>query len=178
MACIVQDLIAKFDHLNAPQPVVYATVYATPATVPVFVSTSGVFHEGAMFLPRVTATDSSGTYSFTLPWPSEQDPAATKWIITLPDNSRWMGTLPEGISGPLSIHDLKQTYGWGLISATSSDYIPVAVQGPSGLLGSFASARRPPASSIQAGAYVWNTDTHIPNFSDGTQWRDAAGNVV
>lgn len=135
MACTITDLIVKFDHNNSPQPVVFASVFAAPATVPVFISASSTFREGAMYLPRTVATDSAGSYTFVLPWPSEQDPTFTKWIITLPDNSQWIGQLPEGVSGPLTIHDLKQTYGWGLVSTGPKNNVPFAIQGPPGSQG-------------------------------------------
>jgi hypothetical protein len=37
---------------------------------------------------------------------------------------------------------------------------------------------RPPASEYPAGTSVWNSDDAAPNFSDGTDWRDAAGNLT
>lgn len=37
---------------------------------------------------------------------------------------------------------------------------------------------RPSASDFEAGAYVWNTDDNAPNWSDGTDWRDAQGNIT
>jgi hypothetical protein len=39
-------------------------------------------------------------------------------------------------------------------------------------------ANRPAATTYSAGAVIWNTDDNMPNFSDGTNWRDAAGNVT
>jgi hypothetical protein len=136
MACIITDLVFNFNSLNAPIPVPLVTVFAEPATTPLFLSSSSLFHEQS-FTKRATSTDQTGQWSFTLPWPSEQDPALTQWIITLPDNSRWMGLIPQGVNGPLSLHTLKNTYGWGLISATNLNLLPVAVQGPPGPLGPY-----------------------------------------
>lgn len=42
----------------------------------------------------------------------------------------------------------------------------------------FADSTRPAASGVAAGGYVYNTDDNAPNWSDGTNWRDAAGNVT
>jgi hypothetical protein len=39
-------------------------------------------------------------------------------------------------------------------------------------------ANRPAATTYSSGAVIWNTDDNMPNFSDGTNWRDAAGNVT
>lgn len=129
MACIIQDLVLNFDSTNAPIPVPLVSIYAEPATTPLFLSSSSLFHEQS-FTKRSTATDVNGQWQFTLPWPSEQDPAITKWIITLPDGSRWMGNVPQGVAGPISLYTLKNSYGWGLISATNQNLIPVAIQGP------------------------------------------------
>jgi hypothetical protein len=34
---------------------------------------------------------------------------------------------------------------------------------------------RPSASTVGAGAMIYNTDDSAPNFSDGTNWTDAVG---
>jgi hypothetical protein len=39
-------------------------------------------------------------------------------------------------------------------------------------------ASRPDASTIQEGSMIWNSDDKAPNFSDGTNWRDAVGNLT
>jgi hypothetical protein len=38
-------------------------------------------------------------------------------------------------------------------------------------------ANRGDAALYGAGNMIWNSDDNAPNFSDGTNWRDAAGNV-
>jgi len=45
-------------------------------------------------------------------------------------------------------------------------------------LPAFSDANRPAATSVPAGYQIWNTDDGFPNFSNGTQWVDAAGNVT
>ncbi len=37
---------------------------------------------------------------------------------------------------------------------------------------------RPDPSTIPVGSFFFNTTTNMPNFSDGTNWRDAAGIIV
>lgn len=39
-------------------------------------------------------------------------------------------------------------------------------------------AERPSASSVPAGSHIYDTTLHKPLWSDGTQWRDAAGSAV
>ena len=39
-------------------------------------------------------------------------------------------------------------------------------------------ATRPDASTFLAGTKIWNTDDACFNFSDGTAWRDALGNLT
>lgn len=39
----------------------------------------------------------------------------------------------------------------------------------------FTTAGRPSASSVPAGSMIWNSTTKKPNYSDGTNWYDAAG---
>ena len=42
----------------------------------------------------------------------------------------------------------------------------------------FSNGTRPAASGYPVGAMVWNTDDNAPNFSDGTNWRDASGGLT
>jgi hypothetical protein len=42
----------------------------------------------------------------------------------------------------------------------------------------YSNATRPAANTFTAGMQIWNTDDNAPNFSDGTNWRDAAGLVT
>lgn len=37
---------------------------------------------------------------------------------------------------------------------------------------------RPAATAVPAGSVVWNSDDNAPNYSDGTNWRDAMGNLT
>lgn len=42
----------------------------------------------------------------------------------------------------------------------------------------YTTATRPNAADVPVGSFFFNTTTNIPNFSDGTNWRDAAGTIV
>lgn len=42
----------------------------------------------------------------------------------------------------------------------------------------FTTGGRPSAAAVPTGTQIYNTTTSIPNFSDGTNWRDAAGTIV
>lgn len=66
-------------------------------------------------LPSVQ-TSIGGVFTFTLPWPSEFDPVTTTWAITMPDGSVWTGFVPEGVAGPVTMNQLKNTYAWTAVS--------------------------------------------------------------
>jgi hypothetical protein len=42
----------------------------------------------------------------------------------------------------------------------------------------YTTANRPDAKNVTVGSCFFNTTTNIPNFSDGTNWRNAAGTIV
>jgi hypothetical protein len=42
----------------------------------------------------------------------------------------------------------------------------------------YTNASRPSAASLSAGTSIFNTDDNAPNWSDGTNWRDASGNLT
>lgn len=39
-------------------------------------------------------------------------------------------------------------------------------------------ANRPDPSSVPVGFHIYNTEDNAPNYSDGTNWRDAAGTIT
>ena len=43
---------------------------------------------------------------------------------------------------------------------------------------SFTSAARPDPSSVPLFTWIYNIDDNAPNYSDGTNWRDAAGLIT
>lgn len=46
------------------------------------------------------------------------------------------------------------------------------------VLASYTSATRPAATSVAVGTAIFNTDEAAPQYSDGSVWRDAAGNIT
>lgn len=54
-------------------------------------------------------------------------------------------------------------FGWVLLNAS---------------LKSYTTGSRPAATSVPAGYQIWNSTTAMPNYSDGTVWRNAAGAAV
>lgn len=54
------------------------------------------------------------------------------------------------------------------VSETVSAALPL-------VLPSYDDAGRPDPAAVTAGTAIWNTDDGAPNFSDGTNWVDAAG---
>lgn len=50
--------------------------------------------------------------------------------------------------------------------------------GFSPVLLSYTNALRPAATAIPALTMIWNSDDNAINLSDGSSWRDAAGNVT
>ncbi len=42
----------------------------------------------------------------------------------------------------------------------------------------YTDATRPAATTMPSGTMIWNTSDSAPNFSDGTNWRDASGNLT
>lgn len=42
----------------------------------------------------------------------------------------------------------------------------------------YSNVTRPSALGLEVGTMIYNTDDHAPNFSDGTNWRDAMGTLT
>lgn len=90
-----------------------------------------------------------------------------------------------GGAAPFSVDDFTSliqiggsvTYKWGLyvtkIGAGGESYFDGTVRASQ-----YTTATRPAANTVGAGAMIWNTTTNKPNYSDGTNWRDAAGAIV
>jgi hypothetical protein len=53
-----------------------------------------------------------------------------------------------------------------------------AAMGAQESMASFDDAGRPAASAWPLFSPIWNTDDNAPNWSDGTNWRDAAGTIT
>jgi hypothetical protein len=133
MPCVITDLVITLDANNVAVPQVNKRVRVFPALHPIFIKTGGALREIEDNGDRILHTDINGQYSITLPWPDEQDPADAQWSIVLPDASHWMGVVPQGVAGPLTLATLKNVYGWGLVSAYPPPGTPpIAIKGPPG----------------------------------------------
>lgn len=129
MPCVIVDLVTDLTNANVAVPIQGATVVAKPTALPIF---EGTTLREINNPERLSVTDSSGQWTFTLPWPSEQDPASTEWQLIMPNLSIWQGPIPEGNAGPLTLNELKDL-GWGLVSAGPHNATPtIAVQGAKG----------------------------------------------
>ncbi len=42
----------------------------------------------------------------------------------------------------------------------------------------FTNATRPDPTTVLVGTMIFNTDDNAPNWGDGAEWRDAAGNIT
>jgi hypothetical protein len=79
------------------------------------------------------------------------------------------------ITFPLSANGLL-SYANGVISKFVSSGVLTAqlfMQPPI-----YTDVTRPAATTFPVGAMIYNTSDNAPNYSDGTAWRDAAGNLT
>lgn len=134
MPCIFSDIASVFDATNTPQPVVRGVITATPTQVPVQIAVAGVFRPAPAAGPSVT-TGTDGSWSLTLPWPSESLPTSLQWLVRLTDGTQLIGTVPQGVTGPLSVNALLTSYGWAAVVQSGPVMQTVAVAGPVGPTG-------------------------------------------
>lgn len=132
MALTITDTIATLGADGNPMPIARAYIHAQPSIVPFYRKVSGAFVELQNGDLYVQSSD-AGIWTVVLPWPSESKPPVT-WSISLPDGTVWAGSVPEGVSGPLTIDQLVQTYAWGITAGSASSTIAtfVGLQGPQG----------------------------------------------
>lgn len=79
------------------------------------------------------------------------------------------------ISQPVAVlgHIISDTGGRTMTDAGGRFYGPVEIPLPV-----YSDTTRPPASHFSVGTAIFNTSDNAPNYSDGTQWRDAMGKVT
>jgi hypothetical protein len=112
-------------------PIQSQVVTAKPSVATHFQLVGGVWSE-VQYGYLSAVTDATGTATLSLPWPSVCDPSTIQWVITDPTGAKYVGTVPQGVSGPLTLKTLKDTYGWGLAGVDPYVSPVVAIQGPAG----------------------------------------------
>lgn len=125
--CTITDKVGYFaadgSFVGSQSQTVYAVPDASWRTVDVSgtyrplginpVITTAAYQRG-----RYSITDSTGQFSFALPYPTSEHPAspAATWTIVLPSGDMWSGAVPA-VAGPLTLDDLRLTYSWTQVNA-------------------------------------------------------------
>lgn len=87
--------------------------------------------------------------------------------------------MPEIITfGKIGAEDLNT--GTGTFEATLPDGTVVTLTriNSTAFVPVYTDSTRPSAVGLPVGYMIWNTDDNAPNFSDGTNWRNAAGSTT
>lgn len=87
----------------------------------------------------------------------------------------------DQLSGPIQFNDSSTIDFTVSGDGTPSDPLVVTasiVAQTALALPTYTTAGRPSAATVGAGKAIFNTTTNLPNFSDGTNWRNAAGTIV
>ncbi len=84
----------------------------------------------------------------------------------------------NNVNGNIELHyagNVKHSFGMA-----SGDYTAMrdVIVNRAVRLKTYTDATRPSASTVGAGAMIFNSDDNFPNVSDGTNWRDMNGNVT
>ncbi len=122
MPCTITDNLQFYTNANVAVPLAGQIVLAVPSSNTTFELVGGSYRflsinpaitTAPYFYGRTSTTDSSGTFTFVLPYASESHPSspAQEWNIVLPDGRIVTGQVPA-VAGPLLIDDLVTTYGW------------------------------------------------------------------
>ncbi len=102
----------------------------------------------------------------------------------------WGGRAEMGLVGndnfSLKVGSDSGSWTTALIIDRETGHVGVGVDAPSARLdvkggvrpGQYATAGRPPAGTLGAGAMIYDTTLSKPLWSDGTVWRDAGGTAV
>lgn len=124
MPAQIQDIYGFMSPGGLLVPLQNQILYAVPSSPTYRVSYGGTYHamngqnpnisSAAMKYGVVAQTDSTGQWSFTLPYgATETHPAQppVRWTLVFPDGSMLSGVVPS-VAGPLSVDDLIADYGW------------------------------------------------------------------
>lgn len=123
-----------------------------------------------------------------------------EWVsIALFDGTQIYVLLSLAVDGPLNAYGVLNAHGGidsngeqitsngGNMSTNGGDFSTVGgdittvggnIVGNRITAGTTTNAGRGSAATAGVGAMIWNSDDNAPNWSDGTNWRDAAGNVT
>lgn len=126
MPCVITDILGYRAPDGTLVPLPNQLIYAAPGSPTYRVDYAGDYHALNAVNPNITGagpavrygvvvqTDSSGQWSFTLPYGDGEthpaDPPA-KWSLLFPDGSVLTGVVPAD-PGPFSVDDLIETHGW------------------------------------------------------------------
>jgi fibronectin type 3 domain-containing protein len=130
--CIISDLYAVLSSTGSMVGLP-GTITAKASLTPLFVKqTGGGWLEHANVV--VSTSASSGAWTLVLPSQPNSDPNTVTWTISLPDGTVWGGAITAAmvtasLTTPLTLHDLKNNYSWGLVAGGAGGTIS-AVQGP------------------------------------------------
>lgn len=106
-------------------------ILVSATMVPLFIN--GTLWNEADNNPVYVGVTSSGTWTVNLPYTSICSPNTVQFQLAMPDGTAWTGTVPS-VAGPLTLHDLKQTYSWSF-STTAPVSAIGGVTGPTGPTG-------------------------------------------
>lgn len=163
MALIISDTLSGFAH---------STITAHPSIFPFAVHVSGLI-DTAITADIKVDTDGNGAFVLLLPWPSETTPSTLTWTIHLPDGTTASGAVPNNVAGPLTLAQLKSTYGW-----TRTVYVAPAVPSsrgvylPNGWNTAWRAALASAGNSIVPVAFIGDSITrgHSVTARSGKHW--------
>lgn len=124
MPCEISDVLGYRTSAGALVGLASQQIFAVPGSPLWSVSYAGTWRPLNGLNPLVSGSpvlryaelatsDGTGTWSLTLPYASETEPAApeAQWSLLFPDGSILTGVVPA-VAGPVSLRDLRTTYGW------------------------------------------------------------------
>jgi hypothetical protein len=159
MPCLISDVAVQLGADGKPLPRGGQRISFAPSFKPLFVSTGGPFRELSIQSTNTVSDGVTGAWSLSLPRPSESDPNTVVWTYFGPDGVELAGQVPE-IDGPVSLHDLKETYGWGVVQPPAGPPV-LAIVGPPGPQGLSARDYRD-ASGVASGSSQLELDLYMP----------------
>src|SRR5438067_9001385 len=151
---LISDREVGFGTQNVPVPFSTGVVRATPTLVPLWVQNGSESEEDQSAAREVSIDRQTGAWSLTLPWPSTCTPAGVHFSIRRSSGATFAGAVPEGVSGPVTVWDLVQHYGWGLVASSVTPAPVTAIVGPVGPAGAGVSAATySSAASVKQSVY-------------------------